>query len=66
MMYDYMKEEFLNAFDASLNDGNSNRVYTPRMIYALRDMARNDVYPDGRFSDDACNIWSAFRESVKR
>ena len=39
------------------NDG----VYTPQMIAALRDMAENDIYPDGSFSDVDCNIWSMFR-----
>jgi len=39
------------------NDG----VYTPQMIAALRDMAKNGIYPDGKFSDIDCNIWSMFR-----
>lgn len=39
------------------NDG----VYTPKMLAALRDMAKNGIYPDGSFSDVDCNIWSMFR-----
>ncbi len=35
-------------------------VYTLEMVLMLRDMAEKDIYPDGRFSDDECTLWSAF------
>ena len=35
----------------------NNGVYTSKMLARLRDMARNDVYPDGSFSDDECEVW---------
>ncbi len=36
-------------------------AYTPKMLHALKDMAERDIYPDGRFGDEECNIWSLFR-----
>ena len=35
-------------------------LYTAEMILMLRDMAERDIYPDGRFSDEECTLWSAF------
>ena len=50
-----------NAFDTILDKTKHNDgVYTSDMLRALADMARHDVYPDSRFGDDECNIWSIF------
>ena len=38
----------------------NNGVYTSKMLARLRDMAENDVYPDGDFGDDECCVWSMF------
>lgn len=55
-----LKENYLKAATESVADGNDNDVYTTKMLFALKAMADNDVWPDWRFSDDACNIWSWF------
>ena len=34
-------------------------------VFVLADMARENVYPDGSFGDDECNIWAAFREAIE-
>ena len=63
----YYKEKFHEAREAAYASGKIDKirqndgVYTPQMIAALRDMAENDIYPDGNFSDVDCNIWSMFR-----
>ena len=51
-----------DAFDSGkLNIiGQNDGVYTTEMLAALRDMAKNNVYPDGNFGDDECNVWSMF------
>lgn len=51
--YDYLKEIYLDA--PKVNGG-----YTFQQLQALRDMAEHDVYPDGRFGDEECNVWSMF------
>lgn len=30
-------------------------------VFVLAEMARLNIVPDGTFSDDECNIWSAIR-----
>lgn len=40
-------------------------VYSFRMLQCLRDMAKENVYPDGSFGDDECNIWEMFSMLVK-
>lgn len=37
-----------------------------QMIRLLCEMAKEDVYPNANFSDDECNIWSMFRECVRK
>lgn len=56
--YNYLKDKYL---EIAKENRNGSGTYTAEMIFALRDMAKKDVYPDGRFSDEECNIWSAFR-----
>ena len=55
-----IKEKYLEARKRSVESGNKDSVYTEEMILALRDMAELAIYPDWRFGDDECRIWSAF------
>lgn len=59
----YLKEKYLEVREEAYKNGKLDNVgvYTTAMISALRDMAENDVYPDGNFGDDECNVWSMFR-----
>ena len=63
----YFREKYLEARDEAYASGKLDfirqnvGVYTTEMLAALRDMAENDVYPDGNFDDDECNVWSMFR-----
>ena len=34
--------------------------YSFAMLSALCEMAREDVYPDGTFGDEECNVWEMF------
>ena len=62
---DYLKDKYIETREKELDewrkrgDWNHNR-YTAIDIANLRDMAEMDVYPDGRFGDEECNIWSMF------
>lgn len=62
----YLKEKYFearyNAYASGKLDSIRHNVgvYTTEMLAALRDMAENDVYPDGNFGDDECNVWSMF------
>ena len=56
----YLKEKFIEARDRAMTNGTKNTDYTIEMIRCLRDMAEKDVYPDGNFGDNDCNIWSMF------
>ena len=58
----YLKERFLEEADKAMEDGIPNTAFSYEMIAALRDMAEADVYPDGRFGDDHCLVWSMFRD----
>lgn len=55
-----LKERFHEAREEA--KANENGRYTVPMLRALKDMADNDVYPDGTFGDIDCNVWSMFRE----
>ena len=61
-----LKEKFTDAVKRSLLKGNSNDVYTFKMLQALRDMAENNVYPDWHFSDTDCNVWEMFHNFHKK
>lgn len=52
-MEKYYKDKFLTL--PRLREG-----YSFEQLAALRDMAERDIYPDGRFSDQDCNVWSMF------
>jgi hypothetical protein len=54
------KNKYLNAAAKARNDGVKDGCYTFEMLTALRDMAERDIYPDGRFGDEECNVWSLF------
>ena len=54
----YYKDKFFEACDEAKKEGARNTDFTFKMILALDEMARHDVWPDGRFGDDACNVWS--------
>ena len=61
----YLKEDYLRirseAFQkGELTDRQNDGVYTFTMIAALKHMAEEDVYPDGRFGDNECAVWSMF------
>lgn len=62
----YFKEKYFEARDEAYASGKLDftrqnvGVYTTEMLAALRDMAENDVIPDGNFGDDECNVWSMF------
>ncbi len=65
LMQDYLKESYLdyrsnNPTLNNMSDEDGNSVYTAQAIFKLMDMAKHDVYPDYRFSDEECNIWIAF------
>lgn len=50
----YLKEKYLAAPHGEWG------TYTFEQLQILRDMAKADVYPDGRFSDEECNVWEMF------
>lgn len=40
--------------------------FTIEQIRAIGEMALNDVWPDGRFTDDECNLWEVFSSIIVR
>lgn len=38
---------------------------SPSRMFVIADMAMNNVYPDGRFSDEECCIWEGFRSMFR-
>ena len=63
----HLKEKYHEARQEAYSSGKLDPIrqnvgaYTPKMIAALRDMAKADVYPDGSFGDEECDVWSMFR-----
>ena len=57
-----LKDNYLEAYEDAKKGGLGNGEYNVAKLRALCEMAKNDVYPDGRFSDVDCNVWSMFRE----
>lgn len=61
-----LRSKFHEARQAAFDSGRlsetkqNDGVYTPQMLWALRDMAAEGVYPDGHFSDVDCEIWGMF------
>lgn len=66
-----MKERFHEAFHEARRAGvvktgtDFGSTYTMSMLRALKDMAEHEVWPDGRFGDDDCNVWSLFHRYDK-
>ena len=66
-----MKERLHEAFHKAREAGvvktgtDFGSTYTMSMLRALRDMAEHDIWPDGRFGDDDCNVWSLFHRYDK-
>ena len=50
-----LKQDYLDA--ACSKDYNA---YTFQQIEALMNMAKYDVWPDGRFGDVDCEVWALF------
>ena len=55
----FLREKFLNANEDTR--WRQDVTYTIPQIIALMEMATEDVYPDGRFWDVDCSVWSEFR-----
>lgn len=64
--YNYLKDEYHEAkkdrLDKEYESGyyHGNVLFSVREIGILAEMAKNDVWPDGRFGDDDCIIWEMF------
>lgn len=59
---EYYQGEWADACeDAAKKKLNPNEGWSFKQLQVLRDMARDDVYPDGHFGDEDCNVWSMFR-----
>lgn len=58
-----LKEKFHEEAQRIMKEGNNGytRTYSIEMLSVIHDMAKNDVWPDGNFSDMDCNVWSLFR-----
>ena len=56
------KAKFFEAVEKAKKNGVPNTAFTFEMIAALAEMARHDVWPDGRFGDADCNVWSMLRK----
>ena len=68
-MDDYMRMSEKELKDAALkekffNDGSGQHGYGYRRIQALTAMAKRGIYPDGRFGDEECNLWSFLRMNL--
>ena len=61
---DLYEEARKEAYEGELRDNSNTGVYTTKMLWALRDMAVNDVWPDGSFGDDECEVWGLFHRLV--
>lgn len=48
------------AYNGPLKKNETSGVYTTDMLWALREMAINNVWPDGSFGDDECEVWGFF------
>lgn len=63
-----LKRAYHDAYKASCDvaKGIDEPKYSFAMLQALRDMAKADVYPDGTFGDEECNVWSMFHMLAER
>lgn len=64
--YDYLKDRYIKTREKEVKENDlgwkhgRGAVYTADDIFNLREMAKYDVYPDGRFGDEECVIWGYF------
>ena len=55
-----LKADALEALKEDTKQDGSKTYYGVKALYALMKMAKNDVWPDWRFGDNDCNVWSLF------
>lgn len=55
-----LKADALEALKENTKRDGANTYYGVRALYTLNEMAKNDVWPDWRFGDSDCNVWSLF------
>ncbi len=58
-----LKGKALAALTECRGNGNG---YSLKAIQAIADMASADVWPDWRFSDEECNLWSTYHRFFDR
>lgn len=56
----FLKDNYHEAYENSKDA--YGQKFTIAQIRALKEMANNDVWPDGTFGDDECILWSLLRE----
>ena len=58
---DWRKDKYIEGrLSRKDKEIDSRFTYTADDIWNLKEMAKHDVYPDGRFSDEECCIWGWF------
>lgn len=58
----YYRAEALEALREDTKKGLEHGTYSINSIRKLKDMADRNIYPDGRFGDLDCNLWSLLGE----
>lgn len=57
-----LRDNYTEAREKATAEGIGDQsLYTLEMLWALRDMAKENVYPDGTFGDTECCVWEMFR-----
>lgn len=70
--YDFLKDMYLETRKKEIKENDlgwkhgRGAVYTADDIFNLREMARYDIYPDGRFCDEERVIWGWFHNFHKK
>ena len=64
--FSYLKNEYHEARKKAEKEFNIPNVgvYSFDMLSNLFEMAIHDVYPDGSFGDEECNVWSLFTRAM--
>ena len=61
-----LKAKYHDAHNEAMEKGLPNvGQYNLKMLIALYEMARANVYPDGKFGDEECSVWSLFHTAVE-
>ena len=60
------KFEVMTAQNKRSDELAHGRCVTESMFDVLLEMARENKYPDGTFSDAECLLWSTFREAIRK